>query len=619
MYENLSHFFPPGETCESLRLGKIRALDLPDLNAVAPVTGHGAVENLRTAAFMALEDTARIGSWEYDVGTRQLRWSSGTYHLHGRLPFDFTPTLTAVLDLYTPTSRSLMSAAWQDALQDGRSWDLDLELQGGGQRRSIRTVGIPQRGINGRVERLIGCVFGVQQRRDDGGRQPSNWRAEKIHLDTLTGLPDRRWLDGELRRRLAGTCRLGAVGWLLYLDLDRFRMIVEACGEAVGDRLVREVSTLLRGIVQPQDLLVRIGGDKFGLLIDDVNAAAAVARATALIDTVSAFRFKARGHQFTVGLSVGGVAIDDTVAGEVGEVLRRAAVSCKTAKRQGGSRAVFYHRENALIVRVEDEMGWGEQIQRGLEERRFELHAQRIVCLDGSRAPSYEILLRLRGCDGELILPGKLLSAARRYGLMSALDRHVVELVLAQWRSGLLSAHPCDHITVNLSGFSLCDAAFTDFLLPALVSSGIPPSRLYFEITESEAFSSMRDAAEAVKRLRGLGFRVLLDDFGNGYTSFQYLRTLAIDGLKIDDSFTRDLDHDRFNQTIVSSICQVGSALGLEVIIEGIETAATLKVVKRLGVRHAQGWLFHRPEPLAQALSGGVTAPACISWAASKV
>lgn len=605
MYENLSHFLPSGEIRETLRPWGSPTLDLPDLNAAVPITGQSVAEDLRVAAFMALEDTARVGTWEYDVSADQLRWSPGTYRLYRQSPRDFTPTTEAVLDFYTPASRSVMSTACQEALEGGRSWDLELELEGGGQQRRIRAVGIPQRGADGRVVRLIGYVFGVQECRDDGGRQPSNWHAEKIHLDTLTGLPNRRWLDGELRRRLSETGRRDAVGWLLHLDMDRFRMVVEACGEAMGDRLIREVSTLLRDTVQPQDLLVRIGGDKFGLLIDDVNAAAAVKRATTLIDAVSAFRFETRSHQFTLGLSVGGAAIDATAAGAIGEVLRRAAVSCKTARRQGGNRAILYDREDALIVRVEDEMGWGEQIQLGIEERRFELHAQRIVCLDGSRAPSYEILLRLRGRDGELILPDKFLPGARRYGLMSALDRHVVELVLAQWHSGLLSAHPYDHITVNLSGFSLCDAAFTDFLLSALAASGIPPSRLYFEITESEAFSSMRDAAEVVKRLRGLGFRVLLDDFGNGYTSFQYLRTLAIDGLKIDNSFTHNLDRDRFNQTIVSSICQVGAALDLEVIVEGIETEATLKVVKRLGVRHAQGWLFHRPEPLAQALASG--------------
>jgi len=570
-------------------------------------------------ALDALERSTRVGLWIHDADADDLFWSAGAYGIHGVSPEQFKPTVDGMVAFYVPASRQLLMQAMEQALNAGRSWNLDLELtQPDGTRKWVQVVGQAQQ-TDGRVSRVIGSVIDIGAPRDgsDERRQrlvPSD--GPQYH-DPLTGLPDRQRLEKELTVRLEQAARDGRGGWLLYLGLDRFKWVNESGGYGAGDRLILELVPRLTKALQAGDLLTHFSADKFAVLIAVQPVAMALQQAQALIAAVDSYRFKDDGRSITVGLSVGAVGLDTAGPADLKTVLRQAEVCCRVAKLRGGGRVTLYHSEDAQLAEAEHDLVWGEEVQLALDENRFQLHAQRIVCIDGQAPPGYEILIRLQMCDGEVVPPDVFFPAMRRYGLMTLLDRRVIELVLKQLRDGLFQHYPCSYIAVNLSAPSYCDEIFVDFLLSALLSSGVAPEKLRFEITESEALPDLKTAQATVRRLNSHGFRVMLDDFGNGFTTFSDLRHLNVGGLKIDDSYTRRLDRDPFNQAVVACICDLCERLQLELIVEGVEDEATLDVLRPFNVRYAQGWLFHRPEPLLQALAGGVNAPAGVSSTAS--
>lgn len=569
------------------------------------MTQGNAISGVDAAlALSTLERAARVGIWTYDVASDTVRWSNGTYNISGRSPDGFTPTVASVLAMYAPDSQALLEDAIRQLLEDGADLNLELELlRPDGSSLWLQLVGEAQT-EGGRVVGATGCVIDVDARRS--AQSERRRLIEHVHYqqqhDQLTGLPNRHKLESTVAVQLAQAQNCGISGWLLHLDLTRFKLVNEACGYAAGDRLILELVPRLQRALQPWALLARFGGDKFGVLLPALTPAAVMSQAEALIAAVTAYRFESGDHSLTVGLAVGATPLDANT-GDVSTVLRQAETSCQVAKLRGGDRVILYHREDSQLANAEEDQHWGEQILLALDEGRFELHAQRIVNLDGGD-PSYEILLRMRQRDGLLVLPGRFLPAARRYGLMTTLDRRVLALALAQFRAGAFDRHPCAYVSINLSAPSLSDEAFINFLLPMLSESCINPDRLRFEITESEAMHNVEHAQRAVTQLRTLGFRVMLDDFGSGYASFAYLRSLKVDGLKIDNSCTRALDRDPFNQAVVASIAGLCGQLDLELVAEGVEDEATLAVLRRLKVRYAQGWLFHRPQPLQQALLG---------------
>lgn len=419
--------------------------------------------------------------------------------------------------------------------------------------------------------------------------------------DPLTGLPNRGRFELELARRLDGARQRGDTHAVLYLDLDRFTLINDTCGHQEGDRLLQLVARELDTRLRPGDMLARIGDDKFGVILAGCAAEAALRKAEILVDAVARSRFRVGERAFQLGLSAGITVIDAAVE-DARQLLIQADTACYVAKRLGGSRAQLYRHSDEEVSRTRNDMDWVARIEQALDENRVELHAQRIVPLDGG-APCYELLVRLRTADGGVVLPGAFLPAAQRFGLMNKIERSVVRQALDKidrmQRDGV---QDFGYLSVNLSGGSLSDDSFTGFLLAELERLRTPPERVRFEITETSALTETAAARAFIDSLHLAGYKILLDDFGTGFTSFGYLKSLGANGLKVDQSFTRNLAGDVINQTIVESICKIGSRLGLEIIAEGVEDEVTLQALRTLGVRHAQGWLFHRPEPLERVL-----------------
>lgn len=555
-------------------------------------------------ALTTLERSAKAGLWAYDVANNVLCWSDGVFALFGRTRESYTPTFSGLIEICFPSSRLVLIRTLLKALKRGSPFALDLEIAlGKEERRWIRLIGEPRQS-EGKVYQFAGCVLDVQSSLE--AEEHKCMLQEQLNYyrdyDPLTDLPNRKRLEHELTERLAAARRCGAGGWLLYLDLDRFKLINEACGPEGGDRLIRETAMLLSENIDTSDFLARLGSDQFAVITAAVEPAAAMRKATHLVDLIDQYRFQGTSNTFHISVSIGAAPIDVSVR-HSGELFRRAEASCHVAKQQGGSRVVVFRRADTELASSETDLSWGEEILLGLDKGRFVLYAQRLVDITGNSVPSYEILLRLHTSDGGIALPGRFFPAARRYGLMNAIDRHVVQLLLRYLAdSNCLRAH-WGYVSVNLSGASLCDDSFISFLLPALTRSGIEPAKICFEITESEALHDIASAREMVARLHASGYRVFLDDFGNGFTSFHYLKNLQVVGLKLDNSYIRHLDREPFNQAVVSSVSRICGDLGLELVAEGVENASELEVLKRFGVKRAQGLLFHRPEPLSDAIS----------------
>lgn len=445
--------------------------------------------------------------------------------------------------------------------------------------------------------------------RDGGGiivfRDLSQTRALAQQLqhqaehDPLTGLPNRGRFEQELAARLPLARVRGEIHAVLFLDLDRFTLINDTCGHQDGDRLLLLVARELGTRLRPGDVMARIGDDKFGVILDGCDSEHALQKAASLVEAVDHARFRVGERVFRLGLSAGVAGIDAS-SEDARQVLMHADTACYVAKRLGGNRAQLYQNNDLEVSRTRSDMDWVARIEQALDESRIELFAQRIVPLEGGNAPCYELLVRMRLPDGGFAPPNDFLPPAQRFGLMDKIERSVVRQALDKierlLRHGGLGEF--GYLSVNLSGTSLSDQGFTAFLLRELERYATPPERVRFEITETAALNETVAARNFIASLHRLGYKILLDDFGTGFTSFGYLKTLGANGLKVDQSFTRNLAGDVINQAIVESICKIGSSLGLEIIAEGVEDEVTLQALRSLGVRHAQGWLFHRAEPL---------------------
>jgi diguanylate cyclase (GGDEF)-like protein/PAS domain S-box-containing protein len=425
-------------------------------------------------------------------------------------------------------------------------------------------------------------------------------RHQALH-DPLTGLVNRRGFEERLNALLDGARRDGSEHALCYIDLDQFKLINDACGHAAGDELLRQLPQALLALMRPQDTLARLGGDEFGVLLHGCTLEQAEGIAGSLRDAVQSFRFAWQHRNFAVGASIGVVALNAKSAGLV-SALGAADVACYIAKEQGPNHVHVSHPHDLAVSRRRTEMRWVARLRQALEEDRFRLHFQSIAPLAGGEARGHELLIRLLDDDGKLVMPGAFIPAAERYQLMPALDAWVVRH-LARSLGSLLQRCPAlrqHRFGINLSGESLRDPNMPGDIRQAAARHGLPPQMLYFEITETAAISNMATAVEFIAGLRQHGFRFALDDFGNGMSSFAYLKHLPVDYLKIDGGFVRDLAANPVDEAIVRAINAVAQRMGIATVAECVEDARTMDLLRSIGIDHVQGYAVHRPRPLEE-------------------
>jgi diguanylate cyclase (GGDEF)-like protein/PAS domain S-box-containing protein len=451
---------------------------------------------------------------------------------------------------------------------------------------AVRDSAAPMRDRGGAISGAVLVVQDVTQLR--------GLEREMLYLarhDSLTGLINRRELERQLEAAIASAAG-GRHHCLCYLDLDEFKLVNDSCGHVAGDELLRQLTALLAAHVRETDLLARLGGDEFGVLLRDCTLKGAAVAAENLCRIVRQFRFSWEDRVFEVGVSIGVVPITAD-SGTLSQVLSAADAACYVAKEQGRNRVHLYQPDDRAIAERYGEMQWVHRIQRGFEDRRFRLYSQPIRPL-GSGEAMAEILLRLLGEDGEPLSTPSFIAAAERYHLIRTIDRWVVEEALAtiarRGGSGVF--------TINLSGQSLGDPAFLDFVLEKVREGAVPPRRLCFEITETASIANLGRARQFIAALKEVGCRFVLDDFGSGLSSFAYLRSLPVDFLKIDGEFVRHLTTDPVQRALVQSIHQVGHLMGLVTIAESVEDEATCTALREIGVDYCQGHWLGMPAPL---------------------
>ncbi len=417
--------------------------------------------------------------------------------------------------------------------------------------------------------------------------------------DSLTGFINRREFEERLSVALRTVQKEPArCGALLCMDLDQFKVVNDTCGHGAGDLLLRQLAEILRARVPSGGILARLGGDEFAVLLGDCVLQRAGEIAEKLREAISAFRFAWRDSSMQVGVSIGIVPVE-AASESVGSLMSAADVACYVAKDLGRNRIHIYEEGDA--AERHQEMQWVARISRALEEERFELYYQPIVPIgaQGDAWPHYELLLRMRDERGELVAPTAFIPAAERYNLMPSLDRWVISHTLETLAyRGEEGSEPYT-LAINLSGTTLNDARFLDFLLDELTAAAVPPGALCFEITETAAIANLGQVVGFMRALKARGCRFSLDDFGTGLSSLTYLKNLPVDYVKIDGQFVRNVTRDPADECVVESIARMAKAFKIQAIAERVESREVMRRLGELGVSFAQGFFIAVPQSVA--------------------
>ncbi len=421
--------------------------------------------------------------------------------------------------------------------------------------------------------------------------------------DQLTGLYNRSVFEQRTRELIKSALHDHENHVLLYMDLDQFKVVNDTCGHHAGDELLKQIAALMHERIRESDILARLGGDEFGVLLEGCPEKMAVDVATALLTSVSEFRFAWEDKAFEVGISIGLVPINSE-SGDITHVLSAADAACYVAKDSGRNRIHIYQPDDDAVLQRHGEMQWVHRLSSAFDNNRFQLFAQPIVHVAGERLIShYEILVRMEDEKGEIVPPGAFIPAAERYNLMPVLDRWVIRNTLEMIREAQGDmAFPPVECAINLSGQSLCDDNLLTYVVDLFDETGIPCESISFEVTETAAVANLTRAKRFISVLRGMGCSFSLDDFGAGLSSFGYLKSLPVDYLKIDGAFVRDMVIDRVDYAMVRSINEIGHLMGLKTIGEYAEDDMILLALRQAGVDYAQGNAISPPKLFSEIL-----------------
>jgi diguanylate cyclase (GGDEF)-like protein len=411
--------------------------------------------------------------------------------------------------------------------------------------------------------------------------------------DALTGLINRHKFSEVLDRQIEEAAQRGSTSALLFIDLDQFKYINDSFGHAAGDRLLKRVADRLVASVREEDIVARFGGDEFIVLLTRVNKKQAATICGTLVQRMQDERFSESGESFNIRCSIGVTMIRGTRL-SAAELLTQADMACHHAKSRGRNQFHFYKASSKEVSEMAADAGWSQQIQKALKEDAFVLHYQPIVDIRTRETVYYEVLLRMLLDNQRLVLPSTFLEAANRFGLMVEIDHWVVRHALRSLAE--LRATDGDiRFTINVSGSTFERPDFFDYVQDHLTANGVPLDAIVLEITEQVAVRNMPAAAKQIAELLKRGCRFAIDDFGAGYCSYSYLKTLPVAFVKIDGSFIGNLGEDAVDQRIVNAISQIAEAAKCETIAEHVKDYETFVLLGELGVDYAQGNFLGKP------------------------
>lgn len=422
--------------------------------------------------------------------------------------------------------------------------------------------------------------------------------------DPLTALVNRRQFEIALEHGLQRSRQEGPEHTVCFLDLDRFKLVNDTAGHAAGDMLLRTVAQLLTSCVRESDVVARLGGDEFGIILNGCTVNQADKTLQNILERIEANEFHWEGQLFKVSASIGVTQATGDLDAET--IMKEADVACYAAKNSGRNRVSIYLRGEGDGHARHQQLLIAADIRSAVRQNRLFLVLQPIVPLHGKSERHYEVLLRMRQPDGEILLPGRFIPAAERYDLMADLDRWVLAEILLR-KADQLAAIEGLQLSVNLSANSVNDPKFPAFLVDLIQQSALPPNALTFEITETTLINNLVSARVLIDKLRSLGCRIALDDFGVGVSSFSYLRNFSVDYIKIDGSFIRNMQTNHVDYAIVSAINNIAQKIDALTVAEFVEDESTLEAVHDLGINFTQGYVHGEPQPLTMLLDQDAT------------
>lgn len=431
-------------------------------------------------------------------------------------------------------------------------------------------------------------------------RMEHNIKHQSTH-DSLTGLINRDEFNRQLTEHVYDSKNLNKEHSLGLINLDQFKLIIDACGHEAGDELLKQITVLLGRCTRNGDLIGRIGRDEFGIILDSCSADNAIHIAEKITDEINSLKFIWDENQYVVYASIGLAQITaDTSSTD--EIMAQADVACNAAKDYGNNRVYLYqHKDRKPIRKTEDQ--WEPRILQAIEKQQFKLYAQPIVPLNKNSSKHLEVLIRLEDDDGHLIAPNVFIPAAERYHLMSDIDMLVIKNTFEFIRESNATDLSDMIFTINLSGDSLNNADFINHVKELISEYGIDAETICFEITETVAIINLQKTKTLIKELKIIGCQFSLDNFGSGLSSFDYLKDLPVNFIKIDGNFVRDMIENKIDHAMVAAINQIGHVMGITTIAKFVETDDIVQQLTKLDVDFAQGYFISRPIELSEAFS----------------
>lgn len=534
--------------------------------------------------------------------------------------------LASVLRIVDETTRMPIENIAQIALSEGRIVDQghnSLLIARNNREFAIDHSVAPIHASNGEIVGAVVVFRDVTKVRTQA--RQLTWQATH---DPLTQLVNRREFEYQLEHALHSAQGYGQQHVMLYLDLDRFKIVNDTNGHVAGDELLRQVSQLFKSDIRKTDMLARLGGDEFAVLLYNCSPEQGLQVAEALLQSIQGFRFGWEDKTFLIGVSIGLVAINPKTV-STSAVLSAADIACYAAKNKGRNRVQVYQAGDRELIKQHGETQWVVQINQALEENRFRLYSQPIVQLNSptTTGTHCEILLRLQLATGQLVSPMAFIPAAERYNLMHAIDRWVIRTLFSNlsktFTAHLLVQNPggdsdkivslsdCSPLSnsqsssgkysslyaINLSGDSINEEKFIEFIQEQFSIHQIPPEIICFEITETVAIANLSKAASLIWKLKELGCQFALDDFGSGMSSFAYLKNLPVDYIKIDGNFIKNVADNPIDIVMVEAITKIAHVMGIKTVAEYVESQRVIDKLQELGVDYAQGYYLGKPQP----------------------
>jgi diguanylate cyclase (GGDEF)-like protein len=536
---------------------------------------------------------AHVGGWEVDIPSGRLYWTEETYRIHEVVPGEYQPTVEAALDFYDDTSRRLVRDALEKSMRSGQSWDLELQLvTAKGRNVWVRATGVVEPGPTGTPVKLYGAVQDVTE------RHRADERIRRLaHYDDLTALPNRNLFTYHLGHALSRAERYGKQLAVLFIDLDRFKIINDTLGHDTGDRVLETIGRRLAEQMRAADLVARLGGDEFMVIVEEVDSAEVVEDVARKLLLAIEQPVQHQDQEFSLSASIG-ISIYPQDGRDQQSLLKHADIAMYRAKEKGKNCFELY--SSGMNSANMDRLSLESRLKRAVtEQNQFVLHYQPKVSVADGRVVGVEALVRWMSPDRGLVPPVEFIPLAEETGLIGAIGEWVFATACEQAAAWARKGLPPVRVAVNLSARQLYSPGFLDTVRRILLESGVQAGAMEMEITESVMMQDVEQVAAVLGELQTLGVHVAVDDFGPGYSSLAYLKRLPLDSLKVDRSFIRDVPGDPDDESITRAVVALAHSLRLKVVAEGVETDAQLGFLRELGCDEIQGFLFSRPIPAA--------------------